>query len=355
MSSLPELLAPISSELPCGVDPSVTMTLSELEVLLRREISMVNNDAAPEPDWKVVEKEALAAAQTSKDLRIAGILTAALLRTKGLDGLLTGLRLVNGYLETYWDSVYPLLDVADNNDPVERINAIANLAAPLGSDGDALRIIEGLRKAPLLRAPQAGSFAFEHYLAAKSGSASSAPSGVAPTPQLLEAALKEVGPAGVAKTAGEIEACLAETNAIIILFKNRCGPEIYPALDPLIRELRSILAWVSPARANVSAAVSSERMEGAGTKTSDDKATIYTTARLNGEITSREDAIRMVDQIIEYYKKYEPSSPVPFLLNRVRRLIPMDFLQLITELTPEATDKILLLTGRVEDKTAPGA
>lgn len=355
MSTLPELLAPFSSDLPCGVDPSVTMTLSELEVLVRREISMVNNNAPLEPEWKVVEAEALAAAQASKDLRIAGVLTAALLRTKGLDGLLTGLRLIHGYLETYWDSVYPLLDVSDGNDPTERLNAISNLAAPLGSDGDALRIIEGVRKVPIVQAPQAGSFTLEHYFASKAASSATPGSSVSPTPQLIEAALKEVSAPAISKTAGEVEACLAELNAIINVFKTHCGPETYPALDSLIRELRSILSWVSPTRANLSAAVSSERMENLGTKTSDDKATIYTTARLNGEITSREDVIRMVDQIIHYYKKYEPSSPVPFLLNRVRRLIPMDFLQLITELTPEATDKILLLTGRAEDKTNPGA
>jgi type VI secretion system protein ImpA len=55
-----------------------------------------------------------------------------------------------------------------------------------------------------------------------------------------------------------------------------------------------------------------------------------------------------LDSIIAYYKQQEPSSPVPFILARVRRLVIMNFMEVITELNPDALDKILNVTGPVQ-------
>lgn len=352
MLPLPLLLAPVSPDSPSGVDSSSTMILSELEMLVRREVGMVGSEVPEEPDWKLVETQALTAAKASKDLRIAGLLTAALLRSTGLEGLWEGLQLIHGYLETYWDSVYPQLDASDANDPTERINAIANLAAPLGSDGDALRMIEAVRKAAVLTAPQVGRFTLEHYLAAKGAMPWPANAGAAPTPALLEAAAKDAGASAVTQTIGIVEGCLIEANTITSIFKTRSGPSMYPVLEPLTRELKTILTWLGgPAKANAALAATAERTAASTTAGVKSPSNIDTPAPLSGEITSRDDVIRALDGIVRYYEQNEPSSPVPFLLKRIRRLVPMDFLQLITELTPDSTDKILLLTGRIEEKT----
>lgn len=322
-------------------------------MLVRREVGMVGSEVPEEPDWKTVETQALAAAKTSKDLRVAGILAAAASRSKGLDGLLSGLQLIRGYLETYWDTVFPLLDASDANDPTERINAIANLAAPLGSDGDALRMIEALRKSAVILAPRVGRFTLEHYLAAKGTIPWPEGAGSAPTLPLLEAAAKEAGAAAVTQTVGVVEACLAEANIIITVFKAKAGPSLYPGLDPLIRELKLILTWLggTPKAAAPGIPVSPDRNNGSTTPMVDTAGVTTGVAAFSGDITTREDVIRAIDGMVRYYEKYEPSSPVPYLLKRVRRVVPMDFLQLITELTPDSTDKILLLTGRIDSQT----
>jgi type VI secretion system protein ImpA len=53
----------------------------------------------------------------------------------------------------------------------------------------------------------------------------------------------------------------------------------------------------------------------------------------------------MLDRICEYYKKAEPSSPVPGLLERAKRLAKMDFMQAISELSPDAISRMKDLFG----------
>ena len=40
--------------------------------------------------------------------------------------------------------------------------------------------------------------------------------------------------------------------------------------------------------------------------------------RASGEIANREDVLRQLDRLLEYYVRHEPSSPVPVLLKRAR-------------------------------------
>jgi type VI secretion system protein ImpA len=64
-----------------------------------------------------------------------------------------------------------------------------------------------------------------------------------------------------------------------------------------------------------------------------------------GAIRSRQDVVRALDRICQYYARTEPSSPVPFLLRRAQRLVEMDFLQIIDELTPQARAHLETIVG----------
>ncbi len=41
-----------------------------------------------------------------------------------------------------------------------------------------------------------------------------------------------------------------------------------------------------------------------------------------------------LDLIIAFYDRAEPSSPIPHLARRIRRMVPMDFLELMEDLAP---------------------
>jgi type VI secretion system protein ImpA len=57
------------------------------------------------------------------------------------------------------------------------------------------------------------------------------------------------------------------------------------------------------------------------------------------EAKTRDDAIRLLEQIGTYYRLAEPSSPVPFLTERARSFAQRDFLSLLKEVLPEGVLK----------------
>ena len=68
-----------------------------------------------------------------------------------------------------------------------------------------------------------------------------------------------------------------------------------------------------------------------------------------GEIRSREDVLKLLQKICQYYDRNEPSSPVPLMLKRAARLAEMDFMQIINDLSPDAIPQIRTVTGEKEE------
>jgi type VI secretion system protein ImpA len=64
-----------------------------------------------------------------------------------------------------------------------------------------------------------------------------------------------------------------------------------------------------------------------------------------GEITSREEIARMLDKACEYFHRYEPSSPVPLLLERAKRLMAKDFLEILRDLAPDGIAQFEVVSG----------
>jgi type VI secretion system protein ImpA len=74
--------------------------------------------------------------------------------------------------------------------------------------------------------------------------------------------------------------------------------------------------------------------------------------RLSGEITSREDVLRALDKICQYYERHEPASPLPMLLGRCKRLATMSFLDIIRNMAPDGMSQIETLRGPEEEGSA---
>ena len=79
-------------------------------------------------------------------------------------------------------------------------------------------------------------------------------------------------------------------------------------------------------------------------------------AAFSGKITNRTDVLRALDEICAYYRRSEPSSPVPLLLGRARRLVDLDFYSIIKDLAPDGEAQVLNISGQPpgegEDETS---
>ena len=290
MISAEELLKPVSAEKPCGEDISYDPSFLELETMMRGKPD-TQFEEAEEPDWKKIGERCLELWKRSKHLRVATALTVAEIETDGFAGFRECLALMNGLVGTCWAEVYPRLDPADANDPTERVNIIASLAAPLGTFGDSLRVIERLRDLPLTSS-RMGNFSMADILrsqAGKPGADGQAP----PAESQVKAAFGDTGKEAMdglvtaLSSAGELVGSLEDalTKAV--------GADKAASLDTLKKEIEAIRKQVTQYSPESLAGVALEAVEGG----EDQPRVGAPAAAVSGEIQSRRDVIRMLDKI----------------------------------------------------------
>lgn len=61
---------------------------------------------------------------------------------------------------------------------------------------------------------------------------------------------------------------------------------------------------------------------------------------LPDRISSRDDVVKCLDLVVAFYDRTEPSSPIPHLARRVRRMVHMDFVELMEDLAPVGAEGI---------------
>ena len=334
MINIEELLKPISPEEPCGVDISYDPATQELETLLvgKPEAEFgATVIPAEEPPWEVVRDGCLSLLRRSKNLRVALVLCLALLRCEGLTGFRDGLVLIRGLLEQYWDTLFPRLDPDDKNDPTERVNILASMVIPLGTIGDPMQFLRRLREAKLSDSKAVGRFSLEE-MAPTPGAAVP----VAPVdPAQVQAAFRDTAPEKIESVMTAVSDATAATNAIDDFLTKAIGAGRAPDWDPLLTGLNEIRKVLAPFAAQ------------AGIETVGADGSVVGSAApvVSGAIQSREDVVRMLDRICEYYSQAEPSSPVPLMLRRAQRLAAMSFIEIIEDLSPEALATVHTVTG----------
>jgi type VI secretion system protein ImpA len=46
--------------------------------------------------------------------------------------------------------------------------------------------------------------------------------------------------------------------------------------------------------------------------------------------------VRALEAVAEYFRRNEPSSPIPLFVERAKRLVAKDFLQVLADIAPDA-------------------
>jgi type VI secretion system protein ImpA len=276
-------------------------------------------NAAEEPNWPDVRERAEALLNRSRDLRVAMSLTRALLQTEGFGGLATGLRIIRGLLECQWDTVHPQLDADEGNDPTSRINSLLGLAAPDG-------LLKTLRESPMVASPTLGRYSLRDIRMACGKQP--VPVGVAAPPQTLQinAAFRDTALPSLESTATAVSDARTEVMAINTLLIDKVGAQS-PELKPLLDDLNDIAGSLAEHL----------HKRGVGPPPSKDSAEAPLSGSAlasNGHVSSRAEVVQQIERICEYYERHEPSSPIPLLLQRAKRLVSKDFMTIIRDLAP---------------------
>jgi type VI secretion system protein ImpA len=323
------LLAEISPESPCGDDVEYDPKFLELEQVVHGKPDVQYGDtvvAATPPDWKAAQALSLELFTRSRDLRVAAHLARALLNREGFTGLAEGMALIEGLLERHWDHVYPQLDPDDDNDPTARINALAVLVEQSG-------MLLDVRDTALAASRTHGTVRLRDIDYATGEMP--VPEGVEPTTLAsIDAAIADVRGEAVDTHAALLAARQSNTR-IETLLTERVGAAQAIDLSPLSRLLQQAAAFLGERvdYADQQAAGEAPADEGmADVSASPGRAPV---APPSGEVNSRQDVVRLLDKICLYYEQHEPSSPVPLLLARARRLVDKSFIEILQDLAPE--------------------
>jgi len=296
--------------------------------------------AAEDPDFKDVAARALAVLERSHDLRAAVILAAAVLHTKGMTGFAQAVAYVRGCLEQHWDTCHPQLDADDDNDPTMRINAVVGLA------GDAT-VLSGLRRAALTNSRNFGRLTLRDIQMASGELAPPEDQDPPYDRATVAAAFTDTGEEAVAETLAAVKAVQADIKAIEAIFTDRT-PGYGPDLDELKKMITQIARYVgehvSGAEPEPEDAADDAPAGGAGGAPRRGGG-----GAMPGSIATAQDARAALDSVIGYFQRYEPSSPVPIILERAKRLVGADFMTIMKDMAPAGLDSVMMIGGITED------
>ncbi len=327
----PELLEPISAEQPCGQNLEDSALLASfdgyrlygrtkpLEPVIdsasESPKTVEDRDERP-PDWGEIKEKSLEALRQSKDLRLLAHLAAASLRTDGLPAFTETVRIASHWLEAFWEQTYPLID----GDGVVRRSALNCFADPIA-------VVERLRRVPIVSNRQHGTFSLRDIDLATGQIAPSRGEGRPDEAQINAAfaalPIEELsgllqGVAGAAQALKDIDAKMRRDVA------TEAAPE-FEALSVPLGRIDKVLRAQLAAR------------PGANVDSSDSGAVAGAPAKsFTGEIRSREDAIRALEAVADFFRKNEPSSPVPLFCDRAKGLVSRGFLEVLADIAPDA-------------------
>lgn len=335
------LLAPVSPEQPCGENLEYDADYQAMEQASQGKAEQQFGDTiipAEPADWTKVEKLALSLLERTKDLRVMLALTHAWAKRRGLPGYADGLLLIQEALTRYWEPLYPLLEEYGEKDPFYRINALAGL-------GDKSSLTSTLRTATLLRS-NGDEITLRDAQSLLDNSKSECPGYPGGRPRLVDE-LALGGQPGI-EAIVQIHARLETIRTILV---SHLGESGVPEMEQL-QKLTSIVALACQSGETQAPQeipdpdVQAENAPAATTTSA--PARVVETDWRNVQLQTRDDAQLMLEKVKQYFARHEPSHPAPLMIERVQRLIEMNFMDLIRDLAPDSVHQVENIFGRRE-------
>jgi type VI secretion system protein ImpA len=333
---VPALLAPISADSTCGDDLEYDAAFLELERIAQGQPERQMGDAvlpAEPPEWPRVQQHAIELFSRSKDLRIASILLRSSLAISGLAGFAQSLLLISELLNQYWADLHPRLD-PDDNDPTSRINALTGLNA----DENIRLLWESL----LVRSRTVGPVTLR---AAVSAYGLQRFASETLSQEQVAGALRDGDADAVLATRDAVAQALTAMGAIESQVSEQVGSDQGVDLGPLKQLLRQAAQTLGSSAQAGEGGASEETSQSGADGESGSTVSAAAVPRVSGEIANRDDVLRLLDRLLDYYARHEPSSPVPVLLSRAKTLVTADFAAIVRNLIPDGMSQFEALRG----------
>jgi type VI secretion system protein ImpA len=363
MDNVPEgfdlaaLLAPIEGGAPAGTDlrtdyapDSLYYRLRDARAEARATERAIDGGEIPEggtpPQWRTIRELACEAIATrTKDLEIAAWLTEALLRSDGLGGFTAGVQLMNGLVEGFWDELFPLPDedgMATRVAPVAGLNGISGMGS----------LIQPLSKLALFQRPDGAPLRIWQYqqsfeLAGLDDQArrqQRIEAGAVPF-ETVENEAQAAGSKAFAALQADAAAAAVAWKALGEALDRRAGADSPPTshVRDLLEQIRSIAARFAGSGevAPEPGATTAEGAAAPGAPVAAPAAAVVSAQQL----ASREEALRALAQIADFFRRTEPHSPLAYTLQEAVRRGRMTWPELMAEIVPDVTYRSAILSS----------
>jgi len=281
--------------------------------------------------WPQIEKLATRKLrERSKDLKLASWLIEAVVHEHGFAGLRDVVKLIRGLLDRYWDGVYPLVDDGDLEVRVAPLQPLfeRNAAA-------------WLKEIPLAKAaipneeggePISASYNLWHSVfTARS-----------PDHIHLQGALEKATVDSpndfflrLKDDIGQAETELTTLRDLMAEKFKDVAPGVTTVADSL-RSCKGRVVSILTARGVVG--VSADEKGASGEADGSNHST-SAGGSAGGPLRTREDAAQRLREVAEFFRRTEPHSPVPYLIQRAISWSQMSFEQLLGELVKDDSSR----------------
>ncbi len=337
MSDIESLLDPISDDQPAGpdlrLDPGdlTFQTLKELSTSVDAALAETE-DEAREANWPGVVGLCVSALQEkAKDLELIAALAEAWVRTEGIPGLEQGVELLHRSVETYWDTLHPGVDPDDGE------IALALRARWLNWMDSAKGFIQAVKRGPIVRAQGGIEYSWlDHENSALLDDATVSPER---HQELVDAGVVSSGQWQATLRATDADAIRSDITALqhssdtlralgeLCRERFEAEDEEPPDFYNLINLLDEIREYLAQQVGTDESAGEFDPQVGAGGQTGGGAGA----GQPRGPIDSRQEALRQLQQVGDYFRHSEPHSPISYLVARAVKWGSMPLDQLLKD------------------------
>jgi len=327
--SVEALLAPVSEDNPVGEDLSYDSGRQIIEAAFETTASG-SASTEGEINWRDIVGLIEQQSKQTKDLWLPIYLMRAGARMGQIEVIDTGSGYLAGLLDQYWDHVHPQLEeygFQGRKTPLESLTRIGEFLGPLKST-------------ILIKHPRLGSYSAADLERFSVGGDSEDGYG------MFRAALAEMPVEDQQAIVAHLDAIkTGVTRADAIMTANSDGEtsinfkNFYDSLAVIRKGLVSFLP---------KGVVESDDEEPADAPANSGSGGSPARSSAPGAVESREDVMKALDAIGDYYRRKEPTSPVPLALKRAREWVTLDFLAVLEDIAPNSIDeaKRVLMSNR---------
>jgi type VI secretion system ImpA family protein len=323
-----DLIVPVAEDSPAGPDLSYDAARQEIEGAFEKSVS--NDDGGDEVDWPDTIGKILAQATATRDVWLAVYLMRAGAKAGTLETVEDGANLLAGLFEAQWDTVHPQLDdygYQGRKGPCESLTRIGEFLNPL-------------RSVILLQHQRLGTYSGADFERFRKNGGSEDGYG------MFRALLQDTSDddlTGIVDRLNGISDAIRRADTV--LTRNADGDtstNFQPTYECLSEMSRSVASFLREPSADILADTDVGNNSNVGSDHGDQSSSF------GGTINSRQDVLRAIDAIDNYYTRKEPGSPVPFALRRARDWVSLDFLSVLEDIAPNSLEEArrVLTNGR---------